>query len=254
MATLDEQTVWSWLRAIAVGLRARFNGCCATLLAGVAVAALGSGCAANKEAEPPTATRATGPSVAEPVSPQLLWTHFGKAADEPQATFVVRVLNPADMPVSGAALQVDALDAEGTIVGSKQATMPTLSPRGHFEYLGTLGGRAFSQLTGKPAKIEVAIAASTDSQRAPLLRTSELKLSRGDPTGSATDAPSAYDLTVKVTNDTAQILGTPVHQQVILYDSAGKVAGGDEGSSDNQPPTLQAASSYREEWTGIPAM
>lgn len=153
-----------------------------TLLAGVAAAALGSGCAANKEAPSPTATRAIAPSVAEPVWPQLVWTHFGKAFDEPQATLVVRVLNPADRPVSGAALEIHALDASGTIAGSNQARMPTLSPRGHFEYFGTLGGTAFSRLTDKPAKVEVAMAPSTDNQQATLLRTSELRLRRRDPT------------------------------------------------------------------------
>jgi hypothetical protein len=141
---------------------------------------------------------------------------FQEGLRRAQATLVVRVLNPADRPVSGAALEIHALDASGTIVGSNQARMPTLSPRGHFEYFGTLGGTAFSRLTGKPAKVEVAMAPSTDNQQATLLRMSELRLRRGDPTGSLTDAPYAYDLTAKVTNDTGQILHTPVHQQVIL--------------------------------------
>jgi hypothetical protein len=60
-------------------------------------------------------------------------------------------------------------------------------------------------------------------------------------------------MTVKVTNNIGETLRTQVHQQVILYSSAGQVVGGGQGSSDNQPDTLPAGRAYREEWTGIPA-
>jgi len=61
-------------------------------------------------------------------------------------------------------------------------------------------------------------------------------------------------MTAKVTNTTGQVLTGGVTQQVILYDGAGHVVGGDTGSSDNVPDTLPAGMSYREQWTGIPAV
>lgn len=205
--------------------------------------------ASNAQATPTAQSSSSSP--AKPVSVRLLWSHLGKAVGEYQAIFVARVSNPGDKPVSGVAFEMDALDASGTIVGSGEATAPDLSPHGHVDYLGTLGGTAFSDLTGRPVKIEVTMGSSVAQGSAPLLTTSELRLRPGD--GSFADAPYAYDMTVKVTDNTRETLRTGVHQQVILYSSAGQVVGGGQGSSDNQPDTLQADRSYREEWTAIPA-
>ncbi|MFJ2885976.1 hypothetical protein ACIO53_08050 [Streptomyces sp. NPDC087305] len=59
---------------------------------------------------------------------------------------------------------------------------------------------------------------------------------------------------MKVTNTTHDELTGGVTQQVVLYDAAGHVVGGDTGSSDNVPNSLPAGMSYREKWTGIPAL
>ena len=45
-----------------------------------------------------------------------------------------------------------------------------------------------------------------------------------------------------------------VTQQVVLYDSAGRGVGGDTGTSDNAPDSFPTGLSYRESWTGMPAM
>ena len=87
-----------------------------------------------------------------------------------------------------------------------------------------------------------------------MLKTSGLtKLSKGDVSMLYIPAPYAYDFSVKVTNSTGQVLSAPVHQQVVLYDASGKPVGGDNGSSDNQPKTLDAGASYREVWTDTPS-
>jgi hypothetical protein len=177
---------------------------------------------------------------------------------DPQVTYVVRVTNLGDSPAS-VALNVQALDASKTIVGSEQPTMPNIAPRSHFDYFGELGGTAFSQLTGKPATIEVSQASHPFGQAgavwAPLLQTSQLKWTTGDKEELVTEDPFAYDLSVKVTNNTGQELGgSGVTQQVILYDAAGHIVGRGNGWSDNVPNSVPADASYREQWTGIPAV
>jgi len=117
------------------------------------IAGMNAGCASPADEEEPqatathavpTATQASSLSPVEPVSARLLWSHFGKAFDEHQAIFVVRVSNPGDTPISGVTFEMQAVDASGTIVGSGEATTPDLPARGHFDYLATLGGTAFS--------------------------------------------------------------------------------------------------------------
>jgi hypothetical protein len=64
----------------------------------------------------------------------------------------------------------------------------------------------------------------------------------------------AYDLTARVTNTTGEALTAGVTQQVVLYDQAGQIVGGDTGSSDDVPQDLPPGMSYRESFTGIPAV
>ena len=45
-----------------------------------------------------------------------------------------------------------------------------------------------------------------------------------------------------------------VTQQVVMYDGAGQVVGGDTGTSDNAPDSFPAGLSCRETWTGMAAM
>jgi hypothetical protein len=87
-----------------------------------------------------------------------------------------------------------------------------------------------------------------------MLGTSEVALTAGSAGDTDTDAPYASSLTVKVTNTMGQILTGGVTQQVVRYDAAGRVGGGDKGSSDNVPASLPAGMSYPESWTGIPAV
>jgi predicted small lipoprotein YifL len=189
---------------------------------------------------------------------KLLWSHVGSSFGDPQITYVVRIENPADSSAS-VALNANALDASGTIVGSDQPTMPNVPARNHFDYFGQLGGTAVSQLTGKPVKVQVSQAehpfGRSGGVSAPLLQTSQLKLTTGDREDLITDDPYSYNLLVRVTNTTGeQLTGGSVVQQVILYDTAGNIVGGGTGGSDNMPQVLPAGMSYREQWTGIPAI
>jgi len=206
----------------------------------------------------PTGSTTAGPS--EPVKPAvktsataaLLWTHMGTAIGGAQASYVAHVTNPGSVPAS-VTLNVNALDSSGTIVGSDQQTLP-LGAHESFDYYGDLGGTALSQLTGKPAKVQVSATTGTLTQAtSPNLQTSQLALTSGHPQDSFTNAPYAYNMTVRVTNSTGHTITGGVTQQVILYDAAGHIVGGGTGSSDNVPASLPAGASYREQWTGIPA-
>jgi hypothetical protein len=172
--------------------------------------------------------------------------------------YVARVTNPGDS-VASVALDARALDATGTIVGSSKETLPNIPARSRFDYFGYLGGGgAFdTKLTGTPAKIEVSQAANAFGQagavQLPMLKTGEVTLSKGNE-DTYTDAPYSYNLTAKVTNTTGSDVTGGVTQQVVLYDRAAHVVGGDTGSSDNVPATLEPGISYRESWTGIPAV
>jgi hypothetical protein len=201
---------------------------------------------------PPTSTTTSKVTV------RLIWNHTGKFFDETQVWYVARVTNPGDS-VASVALDTRAFDATGTIVGSSQETLPNIPAHSRFDYFGYLGGGgAFdTKLTGTPVKIEISQAANAFGQAGavllPMLKTSEVTLRKGSE-DTYTDAAYSYNLTAKVTNTTGSDVTGGVTQQVVLYDRAGRVVGGDTGSSDNVPATLQSAISYRESWTGIPAI
>jgi hypothetical protein len=219
---------------------------------GHAVAPAGGGSKASAQV---SQNPATAPSSAV----RLVWSHTGKFFGETQVWYVARVTNPGGSPAS-VALDARALDTSGTIVGSSRDTLPNIPAHSHFEYFGYLGGGgAFdTKLTGTPARIEVSRAAHPFGQAGgvdlPMLKTSEITLTAGSAGDTNTDAPYSYNLTAKVTNTTGQELANGVTQQVVLYDAAGQVVGGDTGSSDNVPASLPAGLSYREQWTGIPAV
>jgi hypothetical protein len=228
--------------------------------AAVAAALALAGCAAS--AGHGTAGPGASAAVSQPASPshasvRLVWSHTGKFFGDTRVWYVARVTNPGGFPAS-VALDARALDAAGTIVGSSQETLPNIPAHTHFDFLGELGGGMSTVLTGAPARIEV-VQASSPFGRAgavelPMLGTSEVMLTAGSAGVTDTDAPYASNLTVKVTNTTGQMLNGGVTQQVVLYDAAGRVVGGDTGSSDNMPNSLPAGMSYRESWTGIPAV
>ncbi|MFI1535517.1 hypothetical protein [Streptomyces anandii] len=189
-------------------------------------------------------------------SVRLVWSHTEKDdSGDTSVTYVARVSNPGNS-LASVAIDARALDKTGTIVGSGQETLPNIPAHTTFDFLGTLGD-SFTQLTGTPAKIDVTQAKDAfgraGSVQQPMLTTSELKLKQGSRDDLLSNDPYAYDLTVKVTNSTHGDLKGMVTQQVILYNAAGKVVGGDRGSSDNAPDNLPAGMSYREQWTGIPA-
>jgi hypothetical protein len=234
----------------------------AVLAAGIALAGCGSG-AGHGTASPGGGTASA--EVSQPVSPhtsvRLVWIHTARDTGETQVWYVARVTNLGGSPAS-VALDARALDSTGTIIDSNQETLPNTPARSQFDYFGCLGGGggacAFnSSLTGTPAKIEVSQAPNAFGQAGaidlPMLKTSEITLTSGSE-DTFTNAAYSYNLTAKVTNTTRQQLTGGVTQQVVLYDKAGHVVGGGSGSSDNVPDTLPAGMSYREQWTGIPAV
>jgi hypothetical protein len=197
--------------------------------------------------------QATGTLTQSPAAQQgasVIWSHFGKAFDEPTAWLAVRVQNAGDDP-SVFAVNVQALEASGTIVGSDEYTTPTIAGHGSFDYFGLL-----DNLTGTPTKVVISSVEPAMNAELPLLPSSELKLARAGDQDDVVESPYTYDMTVKVTNNLAGTLDSfanPVHQQVILYNGSGQIVGGDAGASDNQPNDLAPGASYRESWTGIPA-
>ncbi|MEV0982580.1 hypothetical protein [Streptomyces sp. NPDC049915] len=191
------------------------------------------------------------------IAVRLVWSHTGKdVTGDKTVTYVARVSNPSSS-VASAALDVRALDETDAIIGSSQDTLPNIPAHTTFDFLGSLGG-SFSPLTGNPAKIDVTEAKDAfgraGSVEQPMLGTSELTLTQGSRDDLTTEDPYSYNLTAKVTNSTHGDLKGMVTQQVILYNAASQVVGGDTGTSDNAPSTLPAGMSYREQWTGIPAL
>lgn len=193
-------------------------------------------------------------SPATEISADLVWTHVTEAFNKPQAWFIIRLTNSADSEVSGVSMNVEALDDTGTIVGSAKLSIPAIPANSDFDYFGKLGGTIFSELSGKPTQIKISHVSTGRSGTSKLLKTSELKLRESDKSFMTVNAAYAYDLSVRVTNDTSRSLSTSVHQQVILYNASGNPVGGGDGSSDNQPDMLDPGASYREEWTQIPAV
>lgn len=239
----------------------RMAGQAATLIA-VSVAIAGCGTSSGNGSTGTSASSANAGAVQRPAGARttvrLIWNHNGKFFGKPQVWYVARVTNSGDSPAS-VALNARALDSSGTIVGSSQETLPNIPPRSQFDYFGYLGGGGAldTELTGTPVKITVTKAVNPFGQAGaielPMIKTSEVKLRKGG-AATYTDAPYSYNLSAKVTNTTSQVMNGGVTQQVVLYDPAGHVVGGDTGSSDNVPQSLPAGMSYREKWTGIPAV
>lgn len=211
------------------------------------------GCKPAPQATTSQTTQSLPAAAAKPTV-DLVWSRFGKNVGEPDVEFVIRVTNTGSAPADGLATSVQALDKTGTIVGSTDVAMPLIPAGATFDYFGTIGGTAFSSLSGTPAKVEMTAVKSPANSPSPMLETSELKLSKSKPGENFADTKYAYDFTVKVTNNTDQPISGGVHQQVVLYDSAGKPVGGGEGSSDNAPSSLSPGASYREQWTGAGAI
>ena len=229
------------------------------LAAGIALA----GCGASGGQQTARPGGGTSAGVSPPAGPakasvQLVWSHAGKFFGEYQVWYVARVTNPGGSPAS-VALDARALDSTGTIIGSSQETLPNIPAHSQFDYFGYLGGGgAFdTKLTGVPAKVEISQAPNPFGRagaiQLPMLKTSEIALIAGNQ-DTYTDAAYSYNLTAKVINTTGQELTGGVTQQVVLYDRTGRVVGGGTGASDNVPQTLPAGISYRESWTGIPAV
>jgi len=229
------------------------------LAAGITLVGCGAS-AGNGTTRPSGGTRAvaSSPAAQPKVSVQLAWNHTGKFFGETQVWYVARVTNPGSSAAS-VALDARALDSTGTIIGSSQVTLPNIPAHTQFDYFGYLGGGGAldTKLTGIPARIEVSQAPNPFGLAGaiwlPMLKTSEVTLTAGNE-DTYTNAAYSYNLTAKITNTTGQELTGGVTQQVILYDKAGHVVGGDTGSSDNVPQTLPVGMSYRESWTGIPAV
>ncbi|MEU3520312.1 hypothetical protein ABZ770_34445 [Streptomyces sp. NPDC006654] len=223
----------------------------------MAAAALTS-CSSDKHAASSDTSQLNKPSTAATSTVHLAWSHTGTFFDKPQVWYVARVTNPGKSEAS-VALDARALDKTGTIVGSNQAALPNIPAGATFDYFGYLGGGgAFdTKLTGTPAKVQVAAAKNAFGQAGaveqPMLKTDAPILKQGH-ADTYTNAPLSYDLTAKVTNSTRDTVTGGVIQQVVLYDAKGHVVGGDTGSSDNVPDNLPAGMSYREQWTGIPAI
>jgi hypothetical protein len=221
-------------------------------------AAVSTGCSGSGKPSA-TGSQLDNPAKAAPATTvRLAWNHTGTFFDEPQVWYVARVKNPGRSKAS-VALDARALDKTGTIVGSDQTVLPNIPAGASFDYFGYLGGGGAldTKLTGTPTKVQVTEAKNAFGQAGavdePMLRTEELTLKQGhDDTN--TNAFYSYNLTVKVTNSTHGVVAGGVTQQVVLYDAKGSVVGGDTGSSDNVPNSLPTGMSYREEWTGIPAV
>ncbi|MFI5973530.1 hypothetical protein [Streptomyces sp. NPDC051452] len=193
---------------------------------------------------------------ASTASVRLAWNHTAKNGSDPEVWYVARVRNDSK---SAAAVVIDAqaLDKSGTIVGSAETSLPRVPAGATFDYFGDLGGGLSAALTGVPAKVQVTLnktAGQAGISELGALATSDQTLTRDSSGDQYTGAPYAYDLAVKATNGTRAAVSGGVTQQVVLYDAKGSIVGGGTGASDNAPDTLPAGASYREKWTGIPAV
>ncbi|MCX4816662.1 hypothetical protein OG601_39375 [Streptomyces sp. NBC_01239] len=226
----------------------------------IAAAALTSCSSNGKQGASSDTSQLNKPSTAAAATSavRLAWSHTGTFFDKPQIWYVAQVSNPGKS-VASVALDTRALDKTDTIVGSNQTVLPNIPAGATFDYFGYLGGGGAldTELTGTPAKVQVAAAKNAFGQAGaveqPMLKTGPVALKQGH-ADTYTDAPYSYNLTVKVTNSTHDTVSGRVTQQVVLYDAKGNVVGGDTGSSDNVPDNLPAGMSYREQWSGIPAM
>lgn len=230
----------------------------------LAVATVLAGCSSDGKRTPtadggPATAKLNQPARASAVTTvQLVWSHTGTFFNDPQVWYVARAKNPGSS-VASVAVDARALDKTGTIIGSSGDTLPNIPAGASFDYFGYIGGGGATdtKLTGAPATIQVSQAKNAFGEAGaveePMLKTSELALSEGSD-DTYTNAPLSYSLSVKVTNSTRDEITGGVTQQVVLYDAAGHVVGGDTGSSDNVPDRLPAGMSYREQWTGIPAL
>lgn len=206
----------------------------------------------------------SGQPSAVKITVRLVWWHLGEMYDDPQVWYVARVTNGSGRQAS-AALDVKAVDGDGTIVGSAQPALPNLAAGASFDYFGVLGGGlGGDELSGTPAGVKVTQAKDPFGQAgnvvdAPMLKTGGIKLKPGDADAVRTDygVHHGYDLHATVTNTTGKPVEGGVYsvtQQVVLYDAAGKVVGGDTGTSDQTPKSFGPGESYREQWTEIPAV
>lgn len=230
---------------------------------GVLVVAVTAGCSGSSGTDDTTAAGpitevTTGPPEDSGTTVEVIWEHTGEFFDETQVWYVARITNHGDTPAS-IALSANALDDTGTIIGSQQPVLPNISPGGHFDYFGFVGGGGLlnESLTGEPVELKVSEVEDAFGRAGavaiPLLETSEVEIDEGN-ADTYTDAPLSYNMTAKVTNTTGNKIVGGVTQQVILYTADGDVVGGSTGSSDNVPETLPDGASYREKWTGIPAI
>lgn len=235
------------------------------LVTGLALTA----CSSRGASSPPTtATGTPSPSSAAAAAPAsagtsaptttvgLLWRHVAKSFGDREVWYVARVVNRGDTEAS-VELEARAVDRTGTIVGSSQETLPNIPPGSRFDFFGTLGGGGTS-LTGVPTDVRLSEVphpfGAAGAVWAPLLKTSRPRLVKGRAEDNYSDSRYTYGLSVEVTNSTDQEIDGGVRQQVVLYDSQGRVVGGGTGSSDNVPGRLAPGDRYREQWQAIPAV
>lgn len=229
----------------------------AVVAAGAWVTACSSATPTYQHTGPATTARAAAPSKTESGTTQkLMWWHVGKFFGDLQVWYVERVTNEADTPAS-VALDVNAKDASGVVVGTGNPTLPNIPPHASFDFFGYLGGGGAgdTQLTGTPSELDISNAPDSfgdaGAVQQPLFKTVSVQLMSGND-DTYTDAKHSYNIEDTVT--ATQQCDGGVTQQVVLYGANGKVVGGDTGTSDNAPAHLTAGMKYREQWTGIPAI
>jgi hypothetical protein len=230
----------------------------AALAAGAGLTACSSPTSARPQAASPAVAAPTtaAPKAGAGTTQELAWWHIGKFFDDTQIWYVERVTNKASTPAS-VALNVNAKDADGVIVGSGNPTLPNIPPHDTFDFFGYVGGGGAldTKLTGTPTKLDVSNSSNAfgnaGAVEEPLFQTTSVQLVRGTE-DTYTDAKYSYNMQDTVT--ATQQCDGGVTQQVVLYDASGNVVGGDTGTSDNAPDHLTVGMKYREQWTGIPAI
>ena len=201
--------------------------------AAVAASAWVTGCSsATPTHQHPTgpatsAIPAAAPKAGSGTTQKLVWWHIGKFFGDPQVWYVERVTNEAGTPAS-VALNANAKDADGVIVGSDSPTLPNIPPHGTFDFFGYLGGGSAidTQLTGTPVKVDISNApnafGNAGAVQQPLFKTTSVQFTRGNE-DTYTDAKYSYNMQDTVT--ATQQCDGGVTQQVVLY-----------GAGHNQEP------------------
>lgn len=198
----------------------------------IAVVLILTGCSSQTikaESEKPA------PSASSPdIQVQVVHTYFN---DDPFGRFIFKITNPADETRVGATTTWKAMDKDGVIVGSYDASLPPIGPGDTWYYVGGAGSPI---LSGVPAQVKVEVTnkgqlKSGEFKSLVTVEKAEFKRAAFDLYKNAQD----YEVTAVLTSS-GDVKTTDIKSAVLLLDGTGKIVGGDFLSFLFAPENLAA--------------